>query len=198
MVTTSPVKVKKLAEAVQAEAVQTTDVALGGKHYVCARKAIVREGFEMDSAKAGVLKQGTKIVALAAKKIPSGVVRVQFRDGWTSMATAKGVAVLEEITATPDLRLELMRTRQATPATHRPAASASRQRRASSPGSRSYHGDAAAAGSRQLAPLTTTGKAAARAVRRLRHSSARASWSPLSLSRARARATYSLCWIHHE
>ena len=70
----------------------------GQRVYLVKRKAVVRVGFEMDSAKAAdsVLEKGAEIVALEQRPNAAGIVRVRFAKGWTSHTTSTGLVVLEE------------------------------------------------------------------------------------------------------
>eukprot|EP01045_Picozoa_sp_COSAG04_P010732 COSAG04_NODE_664_length_11441_cov_5.400458_8_plen_516_part_00 len=66
--------------------------------YRLKRKAIVRLGFDRDSAQADfILRQGEEIVAFEKRTNDEGIVRVWFGAGWTSVSTANGLLVLEEV-----------------------------------------------------------------------------------------------------
>ena len=84
---------KAKAEAVAAVAESDTVIAT----YCCQMKSQIREGFAMDSDKAGVLGKGEVIEALEERVNESGTVRVRFSKGWVSMKTGKGDVVLEPV-----------------------------------------------------------------------------------------------------
>eukprot|EP01043_Picozoa_sp_COSAG02_P050047 COSAG02_NODE_5095_length_4636_cov_17.414371_1_plen_438_part_10 len=66
------------------------------KRYTCTKRSVIRAGFEMDSEKAGTLEKGTIIEVLDEKVNENGIVRVQFKGGWTSKKTGTGAVVLED------------------------------------------------------------------------------------------------------
>ena len=72
--------------------------------YSCRMKSQIREGFAMDSKKAGILGKGEVIDAVEERVNEEGTTRVRFSKGWVSMRTAKGEVVLEPVggTAAPD------------------------------------------------------------------------------------------------
>ena len=53
----------------------------GPGEYKCLKKSQIREGSEMDSAKAGVLDDGERIDILETLTLESGLVRCRFVDG---------------------------------------------------------------------------------------------------------------------
>ena len=72
--------------------------------YSCRTKSQIREGFAMDSKKAGILGKGEVIDAFEERVNEDGTTRVRFSKGWVSMRSGKGDVVLEPVggTAAPD------------------------------------------------------------------------------------------------
>jgi len=63
--------------------------------YRCVKKSQIRSGFEMDSAKAGVMAVGTELEALELRVNDKGVTRVRFSGGWLSEKTGAGALCLQ-------------------------------------------------------------------------------------------------------
>lgn len=63
--------------------------------YKCVHQAIIREGPEMDAAKAGSLDVNERIDVLETKTLESGLVRCRFVDGWISAQLNGGEPILE-------------------------------------------------------------------------------------------------------
>ena len=59
------------------------------------KKSQIRAGWELDSAKLGVLLVGDEVVVIGARQIEGGTVRCQLQGdmGWVSLATASGVII---------------------------------------------------------------------------------------------------------
>ena len=69
---------------------------IAGKRYVCARRAVIRRSFEIDSDKTGTLERDTVVEVLEERQNKQGTIRVHFTQGWVSKTTAAGLVVLED------------------------------------------------------------------------------------------------------
>ena len=68
--------------------------------FVALRKSVVREGFDMNSPKAGVLAKKSRVEVLERRRNSEGVVRARFAEGWTSEVLKDGTKVLELVGGT--------------------------------------------------------------------------------------------------
>ena len=66
-----------------------------GTMFICLLKSQIRNGFEMDSEKGGILKKGTIVQALEVRRNVKGTRRVRFDLGWVSETTSDGRLVLQ-------------------------------------------------------------------------------------------------------
>ena len=63
--------------------------------YRCVAKSVIRAGFEMGSAKAGVLSEGEEVEGLEERPNEKGTVRVRIGEGrWVSMTSSAGATIL--------------------------------------------------------------------------------------------------------
>lgn len=83
------------APAKMAPCVNIADFPLG--EYECMKKSQIRAGWELDSAKLGVLLVGDEVAVIGARQIEGGTVRCQLQGdmGWVSLATASGAIILD-------------------------------------------------------------------------------------------------------
>ena len=65
------------------------------QQFRCVKKSQIRNGFEMDSEKAGVMAVGVVFSSLCSKVNEAGALRVQFDEGWLSEVTGAGAVCLE-------------------------------------------------------------------------------------------------------
>ena len=65
--------------------------------YRSLKRAVMREGYEMDSDKAGVLEKHQIVRALEARRNQNGVLRVRVAGGWVSSTLSDGKTVLEPV-----------------------------------------------------------------------------------------------------
>ena len=73
--------------------------------YKVLKASMIREGFDMDSPKAGKLKKAALIDVVERRVNADGVVRVRFGEGWTSEQLKDGSVVLELVSgAAPALQ----------------------------------------------------------------------------------------------
>ena len=75
--------------------VTVTEEEAAPGEYKCLKKSQIREGSDMESAKAGVLDEGERIDILETLTLESGLVRCRFLDGWISAQTHAGDHTLE-------------------------------------------------------------------------------------------------------
>ena len=68
--------------------------------FLVLRKSFVREGFDLNSPKAGVLKKNSRIEVLERRLNADGVIRVRFAEGWLSEILKDGSKVLELVAGT--------------------------------------------------------------------------------------------------
>ncbi len=73
--------------------------------YVVLKKSFVREGFDMNSPKAGVLQKQARVQVLERQENSDGVIRARFAEGWTSEVLKDGTRVLELVSGSaPELK----------------------------------------------------------------------------------------------
>lgn len=97
-------------QAVDAGAQRAKLMATRGKQYVCKRRAVIRGGFEINSAKVGTLERDAVIDVLEERSNQQGTLRVRFSQGWVSKTTAAGLVVLkdeEEQTTSPNASMAI-------------------------------------------------------------------------------------------
>jgi hypothetical protein len=114
----------------------------GGKamtRYRCERRSQIRAGPELESDKVAVLEQKAVVVAIDTLKLPSGVTRIQFSQGWVSEFTKAGLKVMTRLEDEEDVAPEEF---------HAPAAD-------SSPSQRRPRSSSSARA--KSTPITTTG-----------------------------------------
>ena len=75
--------------------------ALTGTHY-CVNAALVREGFDMASARVGKLRVGEAVEILEARVNENGTTRVRFARGWVSTMASNGNVILASQPAVSD------------------------------------------------------------------------------------------------
>jgi hypothetical protein len=67
------------------------ELAVGdGSSYACVKRSQAREGFGMDSPKAGVVEVGTQVAATEVRANEGGTLRIHFEGGWVSEYSGKG------------------------------------------------------------------------------------------------------------
>jgi hypothetical protein len=74
--------------------VPATEIQTLGQ-FLCLKKSQIRDGFEMDSNKAGILPKGETIEALEIRMNEGGTNRVRFQGGWVSETASTGKMVLQ-------------------------------------------------------------------------------------------------------
>ena len=81
------------------EQISPAPADISTRGYCCVKKSQIRAGFEMSSAKAGVMGVGTTILVLASRRNEAGILRLQFEGGWVSEHSSNGAVCLERVPA---------------------------------------------------------------------------------------------------
>eukprot|EP01050_Picozoa_sp_SAG11_P000310 SAG11_NODE_8_length_31217_cov_52.169677_12_plen_478_part_00 len=80
-----------------------------GKRYRCAKRSVVRTGFEMDSDKVGIIERGDTLELLEKRVNEAGTTRVRFERGWMSATTTDGAKTVEMLVSYRCLRRAMVR-----------------------------------------------------------------------------------------